>query len=363
MCRKKADFLGYLKHPYDALLDQYEPEMTTKEVDKTFTALRESLTPLLKKIKSAKQIDDQFLHGSWNKDKQFALSIRILKSIGYDLNKGRLDFSSHPFSSAAHPTDSRITTRLTSDNLVNNIFIVLHEAGHGLYEMGLSQAEYGSPLGNARSLGIHESQSRWWETRIGLSKAFWQYFLPLLKEAFKGQIDHIDLNKFHQAINKVEPSLIRVDADELTYPLHVILRFELEKALIEGTLNVREIPEAWNAKMVEYLGIQPSSNREGCLQDIHWAMGGFGYFPTYTLGNLYASHLFDRFSKDHSDWDLRVASGDFLFIKEWLHEKIYQYGKQYSSLELIKNATGKPFSAESYLHYLKKKYSDVYKLK
>jgi carboxypeptidase Taq len=361
MCRQKADFLGYQDHPYDALLDQYEPHMTTKQIEILFTELRDQLTPLLKKIRLSNQIEDRFLFGEWDSNKQIQFSHQLLKAMDYDLTKGRLDFSSHPFSSASHPTDSRITTRLTPC-LMSNIGAVMHEAGHGLYEMGLKEEEYGSPLGEARSLGVHESQSRWWETRIGLSKPFWQHFLPLLKQTFKGQLDSISLQDFYQAINKVEPSFIRIEADELTYPLHIILRFELEKALIEGSLNVREIPEAWNSKMEEYFGIIPQTNREGCLQDIHWSMGGIGYFPTYTLGNLYASHLFEAFQEHHPDWEASVASGELGFIKAWLSENIYQYGKQFSSQELLHRATGKPFTADAYIRYLNDKYKELYSL-
>lgn len=360
MSRRKADYLGYEGHPYDALLNLYEPDMTTKQVDTLFSTLLKTLKPLIKKVAASKQVDDQFLFGSWPKDKQIAFSHKLLVAIGFDLEKGRLDFSTHPFSSACHPTDSRITTRIHPTSLVSNISVILHEAGHGLYEMGLPEEHYGSPLGESRSLGIHESQSRWWETRIGMTKPFWNHFLPILKETFKGKLDKVSLNDFYKAINKVEPSFIRVEADELTYPLHVILRFELEKALIEGSLKVHEIPEAWNAKMEEYLGIVPKTNQEGCLQDVHWSMGGIGYFPTYTLGNLYAAHLFEAFAVQHPDWEKRVAAGEYLFIKSWLHENIYRHGRHYTSHELLKNATGKPFTADAYTNYLKKKYTEIY---
>lgn len=361
LSRKKADLLGYQDHPYDALLDQYEPNVKTKEVSHLFSSLRDSLTPLIKQL-AQRPVADQFLFGNWDHAKQIAFSLKLLDAMGYDSNNGRIDFSSHPFSSSCHPTDSRITTRIHSSSLMSNIFVILHEGGHALYEMGLPQDLYGTPLGEARSLGVHESQSRWWETRIGLSKPFWHYFFPLLKETFKGQLDSITLDAFYLAINKVEPSFIRVEADEVTYPLHVILRFELEKALIEGTLTVRDIPEAWNAKMEEYLGIIPSSNAEGCLQDIHWSMGAFGYFPTYTLGNLYAAHLFETFAKEHADWEVRVAAGELGFIKLWLHEKIYQHGRRFTTQELLKLATGHPFSADAYLRYIKHKYTALYHL-
>ncbi|WP_068467934.1 carboxypeptidase M32 [Candidatus Protochlamydia phocaeensis] len=361
MNRKKAEYLGYKDHPYDALLDQYEPDVKTKEVNQLFSQLRDALTPLIKKM-AHQPIDDQFLFGNWDHAKQMAFSHQILEAMGYDFDKGRLDFSSHPFSSSSHPTDSRITTRIHPTSLMSNIFVILHEGGHALYEMGLSTDLYGTPLGDARSLGVHESQSRWWETRIGLSRPFWQHFLPLLKKTFNGQLESITLDQFYRAINKVEPSFIRVEADEVTYPLHVILRFELEKALIEGSLSVRDVPEAWNAKMNEYLEITPSDNREGCLQDIHWAMGAFGYFPTYTLGNLYAAHLFDAFAKELPDWEKRVAAGELLFIKEWLQDKIYQHGRRFATQELLKQATGKAFSADAYITYLKDKYAKIYSL-
>jgi carboxypeptidase Taq len=359
LCRKKTDLLGYQKHPYDALLDQYEPDITTQEVSALFSKLRSQLTPLIKKM-APQPVEDRFLFGQWDQAKQMIFSHKLLDAMGYDQHKGRVDFSAHPFSSSSHPTDSRITTRIHPESLMSNIFAILHEGGHALYEMGLPQNHYGTPLGEARSLGVHESQSRWWETRIGLSKPFWQYFFPLLKETFKGQLDQITLDTFYRAINKVEPSFIRIEADEVTYPLHIILRFELEKGLIEGSLNVRDIPDAWNTKMEEYLGIIPSTNAEGCLQDIHWSMGALGYFPTYTLGNLYAAHLFEAFVKDHADWEKQVAAGRLEFIKLWLHDQVYQYGRFYTTQELLKKATGKAFSAEAYLQYLKKKYAALY---
>jgi carboxypeptidase Taq len=238
--------------------------------------------------------------------------------------------------------------------------VILHEGGHSLYEMGLPIEQFGSPLGEARSLGVHESQSRFWETQIGQSKAYWQHYLPLLKKQFPKQLDGVDLESFYKAINKVEPSLIRVDADEVTYNLHVIIRFEMEKALIEGSLSVRDVPEAWNEKMKTYLKITPKNNREGCLQDIHWSMGAFGYFPTYTLGNLYAAHLHAAFAKEHPDAEKKIAKGELGFIKEWLSNAIYKHGKRYPTLELLKNASKKPFSAAAFIDYLNNKYSRIY---
>lgn len=358
MMRKKADLLGYKVHPYDALLDLYEPEITTKDVTVLFGDLRASLSKLLKKIMSHKQADDKFLFGKFSHEQQIKFGKLLLEAMHYDMTHGRLDLSTHPFSSASHPTDSRITTRIHQTSLMSNISAVMHEAGHGLYEMGLPVEQYGTPLGQSISLGMHESQSRWWETRIGLNKSFWKHYLPLLKKHFK-QIDKISLDAFYKAINIVEPSFIRIEADEVTYSMHVILRFELERGLIEGTLSVRDIPEAWNAKMKELLGITPKSNREGCLQDIHWSMGAIGYFPTYTLGNLYGAHLFTAFERDHADWQKLLEKGDLLFIKKWLNENVHRYGRQYTSKELLKKVTGKSFTADAYTRYLNNKFDGL----
>ena len=359
MSRKKADLLGYKDDPYDALLDQFEKGTSTKEIASLFSDLRRSIGPLLKKITKAKQVDDRFLFGKFPHEKQLKFAKKLLNDMGYDFSKGRLDLSSHPFSSSSHPTDSRITTRIHPTSLMSNLWVVLHEGGHSLYEMGLPVEHYGSPLGESISLGIHESQSRWWETRIGQSQAFWSYYFPLLKKEFKS-LERISLPKFYQAINKVEPSFIRVEADEVTYSLHVILRFELERELINGKLKVREIPEAWNSKMQEFLGITPKNNSEGCLQDIHWSMGAFGYFPTYTLGNLYGAHFFEAFAKQHPDWEKRVAAGELAFIKQWLQQQIYQYGRRYRSKELLKKINPTPFSAQSFTKYLTHKYKEIY---
>ncbi len=363
MARKKADLLKFKEHPYDALLDEYEPGALTSKIGQLFLNLKTFSQKLLKKIQKAKEIDDRFLFGKFSEDKQLSFSHLLLQQLGYDLRHGRLDLSTHPFSSSSHPTDSRITTRVNPSSLMDCLFAVLHEAGHALYEMGLPVEHYGSPLGDSISLGMHESQSRFWETRIGQSKGYWKHNLPLLKQHFPAQFDGISLEKFYQAINKVEPNLIRIASDEVTYSLHIILRFELEKALIEGSLNVRDIPEAWNARVQELLGITPKDDATGCLQDIHWSMGGFGYFPTYTLGNLYAASFFETFSQDHPDWEEQIASGNFLFIKEWLKENIHKFGRHYSAQELLKNITGKQFTEGPFIAYLSGKYGELYGLK
>lgn len=360
MSRRKADYYGYEEHPYDALLDAYEPGMTTACVSKLFGEIRPTVVELLQNIQSKKQVDHGFLHGKFSEKKQIEFAHQLLEALDFNMKRGRLDFSTHPFSSACHPTDSRITTRLHPKSLMSGISVIMHEAGHGMYEMGLPTEYYGSPLGHSVSLGVHESQSRWWETRIGQSKPFWKHFLPKLRKLFPGKLDGIPLQKFYKGLNKVEPTLIRVDADEVTYPLHVILRFEIEQQLIEGTLSVRDVPEAWNALMESLLGIKPPSNAEGCLQDIHWSMGGFGYFPTYTLGNIYAAQLFETFEKEQPDWGKQLAQGDLLTTKQWLHDHIFQHGRQYPPQQLLKKVTGKVLSADPYKKYLVKKYADIY---
>ncbi len=362
LSRRKADYLGWEEHPYDALLDLYEPDITTKEVDTLFTGLKTPIVKLLKKIKAAKQVKNDFLYGRFSEKKQYDFSYILMEDMGFNFEHGCLDESSHPFSSAAHPHDSRITTRIHPNFLLSNILVIIHETGHSLYEMGLPPEEYGSPLGEAISLGMHECQSRWWETRIGQSKPFWKHYLPILKDHFN-KLDRISLDAFYKGINRVEPTMIRVDADEVTYPLHVILRFELEKQLIEGSLKVRDVPEAWNEQMQNLLGVTPPSNEEGCLQDIHWSMGGFGYFPTYTLGTIYASNLFTAFEKTFPSWDKTVGKGDLLFITDWLKENVHRHGRQYSSPDLIKKITGRKPTAKVFTDYLEEKYSAIYKIK
>lgn len=363
MNQKKCDLIGYADHPYDALLDEYEPGMKTAQVSTIFKDLQKAISNLVKKIAAQPQVNDKILYGNFPMDEQIAFGKRLLRDIGFDLSKGRLDFSEHPFSCTIYATDSRITTTIHPDDaIMKNISAIMHEGGHSLYGMGVPIEEYGTPLGDPLSMAMDESQSRWWETRIGLSKPFWDFYFPVLRQQFPNQFKKASVESFYLAINKVEPSLIRIEADEVTYPLHVILRFEIERALIEGSLKVNEIPEAWNAKTKELLGIAPPNDAKGCLQDIHWAFGAFGYFPSYTLGNLYASHLFTKFEKDHPDWKKRIAQGELIFVKNWLNNAVFQHGKRYSSNELLKKVTGKAFSADAYISYLNAKYAEIYSI-
>ncbi|MBM3184449.1 MAG: carboxypeptidase M32 [Chlamydiae bacterium] len=358
--RQKAEILGFADHPYDALLETFEPCMTTNRVNQIFGELQEELKALLKKIKAAKPIDAEFLSRKVPEEKQISLGKLLLSKLPYDMNYSRLDLSSHPFSLALHPHDSRITTRLIPDAFMSNLFSILHEAGHSFYEMGLPLEEWGTPLGEHVSLSIHESQSRWWETLIGRSLPFWKYFYPFLQKELSF-LKRVPLEAFYRAIHQVKPSFIRVEADEVTYCLHVILRFEIEKQLISGKLKVNDLPEAWNAKMKEFFGITPPTNALGCLQDIHWSMGAFGYFPTYALGNLFAAHFFTAFSKEYSNWEERIANGDLAFVRNFLKENVHQWGRMYDSDALAKHVTGKQLSATAYCNYLKKKYSTIYR--
>jgi len=359
LCRKKADLIGYQDHPYDALLDLYEPGMTVAKLSPLFDRLKTALTSLVKTIKAQPPIDTDCLKGEFNSELQMQFGRKILKAMGFTPANARLDIAVHPFCTSLHPLDTRMTTRTHHDDLMSNVYSVIHEGGHGLYNQGLNLEQFGSPLGEQSSLGIDESQSRWWETRIGRTKAFWTHFLPILKKDFP-QLK-ASLDQFYLAINQVRPSFIRVEADEVTYSLHVILRFELEKALLEGSLKVKDIPAVWNQKMHDYLGITPSNDAEGCLQDVHWGFGLIGYFPTYILGNLYAAQFFHAFEKAHSDWQSRVSQGELGFIREWLRTNIHQYGRQYTPEELVQRISGKPLNESDYVHYLNAKYKEIYR--
>jgi len=356
LCRKKADYLGYQAHPYDALLDLFEPDMTVSRIEPLFTRLQEKLTPLTKEITTRFIPNTQCLEGHFSIDGQKNLSLHLLHLMGLEKGFSRLDESAHPFCMGSHPTDIRLTTHIKTHSFTPNFFAVMHEAGHALYDRDLPLEQFGTPLAEAVSLGIHESQSRFWETIIGHSRPFWDYFYPILQKQFPGNFGSTPYETFYRAIHKVQPSLIRIFADEVTYSLHIILRFKIEKMLIEGSLKVKELPEVWNAKMKEYLGILPPNDAEGCLQDIHWSMGTFGYFPTYALGNLYAASFFAAFTKQHPEWKEKVAGGHLHFIVEWLKNGIHRYGRRFSPEQLLHRVTHTHLSEEPYIHYLTEKY-------
>ncbi len=361
-CREKAEILGYQDHPYDALLNEYEPGTTKKDITALFNVLKPPIVDLVSKIASEPTINNKFLLGKFSANKQMEFIKVVMSAMGLNTSFDRLDFSSHPFSLALHPSDSRMTTRIHPKMLMESILSAIHEGGHSLYEMGLPQEHYGSPLCQHVSLGIHESQSRWWETLIGRSRPFWEHFFPIIKPLFSGKLKDVTLNTFYRGINKVEPGPIRIEADEVSYNLHIVVRFELECLLMDGSLSIRDLPDAWNEKMQQYLGVTPKNNAEGCLQDIHWAFGLIGYFPTYTLGNLYASQFFSTFEEKFPSWGKSVAKGDLLFVKEWLNTNIHRHGKKYSASQLAKHVTGKTLSSQHFIDYLTAKYSEIYKM-
>ncbi len=355
--KQKAEFLGYEDHPFDALVDLHEPGMTTAKLKNLFGELKPILTELTRTLsKDAAKPDRHFLHGNFDKTTQNELIQEILELLGLDFNHLRIDYSAHPFCIPLSPEDVRLTTHTETSNIFGTISAVMHEAGHGLYELGLPKEDIGSPLAEAASLGIHESQSRWYETFIGQSLPFWKHTYSKLQNAFPKALGDVSLDRFYRAINHVEVSPIRVHADEVTYILHIILRFEIEMELLTGDIAIHDLPDVWNSKMEESLGIVPKNDREGCLQDIHWSLGLFGYFPTYALGNVYAGQLFAQFKKEFPDWDKRMALGDMKFIHEYLYQNIHRYGRQYTSLELIERATGQELSVQPYIQYLKEKY-------
>lgn len=356
LSRRKADYLGYQDHPYDAMLDCFEPGMTAKELRPLFDELQKGLTKLISK---APKVDRSCLEKKFPKETQLKLGKELLELIGLSSDYCRLDESVHPFCTAFHPTDVRMTTRVYEDDLMACLGSVMHEAGHGLYQHQLPSEHFGSPLGNYCSLAIHESQSRFYEVFLGKSPAFWSYFYPRLQAAFKSQLGSVSLDHFYRAIHRVEPTFIRVEADEVTYNLHVIVRFECELAMMEGTLEAEDIPEFWNERMEKYLGIRPQTYATGCLQDVHWSGGGIGYFPTYTLGNMAAATLFAQYQKECPSWSKEVANGDLSSAKEFLYEKIHRHGRQGSSQELLRQSCGKGFVAGDLLDYLKQKYESL----
>jgi len=355
-----AEALGYQETPYDALLDQYEEGLTTAEVTRVFSDLRDRLVPVVKTIAAAPVISDAAVHGNFPHDAQWAFGIEVAKQLGYNFHCGRQDVSAHPFSTAFSITDVRITTRVDPTFFSPSFFGTLHEAGHAMYEQGIDMALEGTPLADGTSLGIHESQSRLWENLIGRSRPFWQHYFPHAKKAFPEALAGVNLETFYRSANTVEPSLIRVEADEVTYNLHIMLRFELEQDLISGKISVNDLPREWNDRMENWLGIRPSNDSEGVLQDIHWSLGAIGYFPTYALGNLMSTQLFEAAKRAIPDLDVKTANGNFSDLLQWLRTNVHQHGRRKSSGQILKDATGSGISADSWMQYVQTKFGDLY---
>jgi carboxypeptidase Taq len=355
--QKKANYLGFTHHPYDALLDLYEPGMTVQVLDELFTKLKFHLIQLLKEIKAKNKAVKNFdLRSSFHN--QMHSGRKIMEMIGLKPEFSRLDTTSHPFCTSLGPHDIRLTTRIMDEDFTSSLYSVLHEAGHGLYANGVNKKALGLPVGSSCSLGIDESQSRLYETILGKSKAFIEAILPKLKEELK--LPHLELNSLFEHINTVAPNFIRIESDEISYCLHIILRYEIEKALIEGSLKVEKVPSVWNEKMEEYFGIIPSHDSLGCLQDIHWSMGAIGYFPTYALGNIYAASIMETYCKNNPQFEHSLQKGDLSSLQSFLQKNIYDHGRSLKPLEIIKNITAQGLNEGPYLRYLDAKFRPIY---
>ena len=358
--RQVADKIGYDSEPYDALMDEFEPGARAAEVQRVFDEVKRALVPIVQAIKSApRRPNTSLLERACPKDKQAAFGLKVAAQMGFDFEAGRMDTTTHPFCSGMSPHDVRLTNRYDEHYLPMSLFGIMHEAGHGLYEQGLDAAHMFTPMGNSVSLGIHESQSRMWENLVGRSRAFWVYCFPQLQAEFPVFAD-VALDDWYFAINTVRPSFIRVEADEVTYGLHIMLRFDLERQMIAGKLPVKDIPAAWNEGMRQLLGITPPNDAQGCLQDIHWSMGIFGYFPTYALGNLYAAQFFGAARQALPDLDGQFSRGELTPLREWLRENIHRHGQRYRAGELVQVVTGKPLTHGPFIEYLTAKFKPLY---
>ncbi len=358
--KQEADILGFEHHPYNALMNDYDKGLTIEIVDKVFSGIRVDLKKLLDTIQQKKQTDHSFLHQHFEKDQQWKFGLEILKQMNFDFDAGRQDISEHPFTTSFNHNDVRVTTRIDENNFSNMVWSCIHEGGHALYEQGLPEEEYGLPLGEACSLSIHESQSRLWENCIGRSFPFWQHNFSFLQSFFPKQLNGISVEQFYKAINTVQPSLIRTEADEITYHFHVMIRYEIEKKLIEGSISAKDIPAFWNEQYLKTLGVVVPDDKRGCLQDVHWSHGSFGYFATYSLGSMYAAQLYAAINKTGGSIEKDIALGNNEKIHSWLKQQIYPYGRYYTSEELCKKATGAALNPEYFIQYATKKYSEIY---
>lgn len=363
LMRRWGDALGHPGGPYDALIDDYEPGETAAGLRALFGPLERSLTELLRRIVgSGRTVDASVLARPCPIPAQREFARAAAEAIGFDFARGRLDDTVHPFCSTLWPGDIRITSRYQERMFPDGFFSALHEAGHGLYEQGLDPERFGSPLAEACSYGVHESQSRLWENLVGRSLGFWRHFLPRARAAFPGALDDVPLDAFRNAVNEVTPSFIRVDADEVTYNLHIFLRFRIEQELIAGDLAPKDVPAAWNERFKAAFGIAPPDDARGSLQDVHWSLTLVGYFPTYTLGNIYAAHLFERARRDLGDLEAAFAKGDFMPLLGWLRERIHRHGRRHAPAKLIEEATGSPPSPGPLLRHLEARAAEVYGL-
>ena len=363
LCQEEADYYGYEDERYDALLDKYETNMKTAEVRAIFAAAKAELVPLREAVDdSPVKLDDSIVHRAYDVEKQKAFARYVATALGYDFERGHLGTVVHPFAISFSRNDARITTRWYPDFLNPSLFGTLHESGHAMYEQGTHPDLSRTPLARGTSLGIHESQSRMMENIVGRSRGFWQAHFPTLQGYFPEALGNSTAEDFYRAINKAQPSFIRVEADELTYNFHIILRFELEQAMLNGDLVAADLPVAWNDKMQELLGITPPSDKEGCLQDVHWSRPGFGYFPTYALGNLYGAQFFETAAEQNPAIVDELAQGKTTALLAWLRENIHQHGKKFTPGELVQRVTGQPLSHAAFMRYATAKFGELYGL-
>lgn len=362
LLRQKADALGSKSGDrYDALLDEYEPEMTRAVLEPVLKALRDGLVPLVEAIvTSGKKPRRDFLARRYDDAAQWDFTLKLLEDLGFDMDRGRQDRSTHPFTGTCALDDVRLTTRIYETNPLSAFFSTIHECGHGMYEQGFDPRFYRTPLAAAPSMGIHESQSRLWENQIGRSRPFWAHYFPVVRERFPQALEDVSLDELYAAVNYVEPSLVRVESDEVTYNLHILVRFELELAMVAGDLAPADLPGAWNEKMEKYLGITPPSDADGCLQDIHWSWGAVGYFPTYSLGNLWSAQLMAAYEAAHPTVWEDVQKGDFAPLLGWLRENVHRHGFVRSAQETVEAVTGAPLKVVPFLDYLRSKYRALY---
>lgn len=359
--RAEAELLGYQDHPYNAMLELYEPGLTVAQLDPVFEALRKGTTELLKAIAPhASSVSNGVLYRRYDKQRQLKFASKLVSNLGFSMERGRIDLSEHPFCTQFDMTDVRLTTRIRENDIRSCLFGLIHESGHGMYEQGVSNELAGTLSAQGASMGIHESQSLFWENIIGRSPEFWQWAFPQLREVFPEQLADQTAESFYKAINVMEPSLNRVESDELTYNLHIILRFEIERDLMTGALSVAEIPEVWNEKSKAYLGITPPSDAEGCLQDVHWSFGGIGYFPSYTLGKLYSAMLWGALQKQLPNASALISHGEFAPILDWLRTNIHAYGRTEKPTQIIQRVCQSPLTETDFLRYVNAKASSVY---
>ncbi len=361
LLRKKTALLGYTAHPYDALLNEYEQGATVDYLDQLFGSVQLALQDLIAKLNEEGDITSKdFLHKPYDTQKQWDFGLNLLQQMGFDFEAGRQDISEHPFTTSFSSSDVRVTTRIEANNPLEMIGGCVHEGGHALYEMGLKEEYYGLPLGQVISLGMHESQSRLWENHVGLSRSFWKANYPRLQAKFSTQLGQVTLEQFYKAINQVAPNYLRTIADEVHYHLHIFIRYEIEKGLIEGSIHVEELEQVWNTKYQQILGIEVPNAQVGILQDVHWAEGLFGYFPTYSLGSFYAAQFFHQAKKDIPALESKIASGDLQALLQWLRHHIHQHGQRYTSEELCRKVTGEPLNVDYFMNYLSEKYATIY---